>query len=124
MGATEALPRTMAKRVELIAQMSLQRAVAKHQPTREMAKLRASESAVELMRVIQFVVDSNRTAFGSGSREDRSDASREFWALGPLSSRSEYAECQVIVAAVVIAAEHKLTRKLDENGSRGISQAS
>ena len=73
----------MATLVELFAQMSVQRAGADLQSIRGTAKLRTPEPPVELLGAIQFVMASHRGAFDRVSHEDRSDAAREFWALGP-----------------------------------------
>ena len=95
--------------------MSLQHGAAEHQPQREVARPRSPGSAVELVRTAQFLGESNPTVYDSLSHEHHSNASCKLRALNPPPSGFEYARGQLIIAAVPIAAEHRVARNYDED---------
>ena len=105
----------MNNRVDLIAQMRSQHVVAGRQPIRGVDTLRTPETAGALTRTIQLIADSDQTASDSSNRDDHSNASNRLRALGPLPSGFDYAEGEIAIAAVIIAAELKVPRKYDED---------
>ena len=86
--------------------MSPQHAVDVHTPLRDVANLRARETASDGMRAIQI--------FDILDFAGRSNATQKLWALGPFPSEFEYAGGQLIAAAVIIAAELVVPREYDE----------
>ena len=60
------------------------------------------------------MADNNPTVFDGLIHGRRSNASHELWALDRFPRGSGCARGQLFVAAVVIAAEFKVTRKYDE----------
>ena len=105
----------MNNRVDLIAQMRSQHVVAGRQPIRGVDKLRTPEAAGALTRAIQLFADSDQTASDSSNRDDHSNASNRLRASGPLPSGFDYAEDELAIAAVIIAAGLKVSRKGDED---------